>query len=208
MKSLITLALVASFLQADTLHAQDVLDRIAQEACGCASALDTTAGAEQRNVQLGLCMLQSAAPYQKELKKKYDIDLNDLENQGERLGQLIGMRLAVHCPEFVALMARMSAESEEEEEALPAGPSFSTMDGALTTVRSGQFLTLVVKKEDGSSQELLLLEHAEGVQQVLSRPDQGRGTLGSWSYAIQDLFDPVSRGYRPFYVVKGVETKP
>lgn len=207
MKPLITLALVASFLQADTLRAQDVLDKIAKESCGCASDLDTTANAEQRNVQLGLCMLQSASPYQKELKKKYDIDLNDLENQGERFGQLIGMRLAVHCPEFVALMARMSAESEVEE-APPAEVPFSTMDGALTTVKSGQFLTLVVKKEDGSSQELLLLEHAEGVQQVLSRPDQGRGTMGSWSYAIQDLFDPVSRSYRPFYVVKAVEAKP
>jgi len=190
-------------------QAQDVLDKIAKESCSCATGLDTTLNEEERNMQLGLCMLQSAMPYQKELKKKHGIDLNNIENEGERFGQLLGMRLAVQCPEFVALMARMNA-AEEEAAATSTVPTVpvNTFDGALSTVKSGQFLTLVVRKEDGATVELLFLDHAEGVEQVLRRPDQGRGTVGSWSYTTQDLFDPVSRSYRPFYVVKAVAARP
>jgi hypothetical protein len=66
----------------------------------------------------------------------------------------------------------------------------------------------VVKKEDGSTQELLLLGHAENAEQVLRRPDQGRGTSGTWTYVTNDLFDATSRSYRPFYVLKSVEARP
>jgi len=202
-------ALLLALLPLAPLKAQDVLDKIAQESCSCAADLDTTANEEQRNIQLGLCMLQNAAPYQKELKKKYGVDLNNLDEGGERFGQLIGMRLALHCPEFVALMARLSEENAEMEEP-PPSPAMqtSTMEGALMTVKTGQFLTLVVKKEDGSTQELLLLGHAENAEQVLRRPDQGRGTSGTWTYVTNDLFDATSRSYRPFYVLKGVEARP
>lgn len=200
-------ALLLALLPSAQLQAQDVLDKIAKESCTCATDLDTTLNEEERNMQLGLCMLQSAMPYQKELKKKYDIDLNKIDEDGERFGQMLGMRLAVQCPEFVAMMAN---ESSEEEEAIVAAPVLptSSMEGALSTVKTGQFLTLVVKKDDGAMVELLFLDHAAGVDQVLRRPDQGRGTTGSWTYVTQDLFDPVSRSYRPFYVVKGVEARP
>ncbi len=201
-------ALLLALLPLAPLKAQDVLDKIAQESCSCAADLDTTANEEQRNIQLGLCMLQNAAPYQKELKKKYGVDLNNLDEGGERFGQLIGMRLALHCPEFVALMARLSEESEVEEPPAQAPVMTSTMDGSLMSVKSGQFLTLVVKKEDGSTQDLLLLGHAENAEQVLRRPDQGRGTTGTWTYTTSDLYDAASRTYRPFYVLKAVEPRP
>jgi hypothetical protein len=201
-------ALLLALLPLASLKAQDVLDKIAIESCSCAAELDTTANEEQRNIQLGLCMLQKAAPYQKELKKKYDVDLNNLDEGGERFGQLIGMRLALHCPEFVALMARLSEESEVEEPPAQAPVLTSTLDGSLLSVKSGQFLTLVVKKEDGSTQDLLLLGHAENAEQVLRRPDQGRGTSGTWTYTTSDLYDAASRTYRPFYVLKAVEPRP
>jgi hypothetical protein len=202
-------ALLLALLPLAPLQAQDVLDKVAKESCSCATDLDTTLNEEERNMQLGLCMLQSSMPYQKELKKKYGIDLNNIDKDGERFGQLLGMRLAVQCPEFVAMMANMSDDEEAVEEAAsaPVLPT-SSMEGALSTVKTGQFLTLVVRKEDGASVELLFLDHAEGIDQVLRRPDQGRGTTGTWTYVTQDLFDPVSRSYRPFYVVKGVEAKP
>ena len=210
MKNRIIGMAAAACLLTVSASAQDVLDKIAKESCGCATQLDTTLNEEERNMQLGLCMLQSAMPYQKELKKKHGIDLNNIDRDGEKFGQMLGMRLAVQCPEFVALMARMSEEDEVAEEVAPATPMLptSTLEGALSTVKSAQFLTLVIRKEDGSSVELLFLDHADGVDQVLRKPDQGRGTTGTWTYATQDLFDPVSRSYRPFYVVKGVEARP
>ena len=209
MKTRLLLAAILLLAGLAPAHAQDVLDKIAKESCGCAAQMDTLADEEQRNIQLGLCMLQNASPYQKELKKKYDVDLNNLDESGERFGQLIGMRLAIHCPEFVALMARLSEEGEGSETAATAAvvPT-NDLEGALVNVKSGQFLTLVVKKDDGSTQDLLLLEHAENAEQVLRRPDQGRGTTGTWTYSTADLYDPVSRSYRPFYVLRAVQPRP
>ncbi len=202
-------ALVGAFLAFSTAQAQDVLDKIAQESCSCATQVDTTADEEQRNIQLGLCMLQSASPYQKELKKKHGIDLNDLDRDGERFGELIGMRLALQCPEFVALMTRLNAQGPDAEEPPPSPEMlWNTLEGTLSSVKSGQFLSLLVKRDDGSTIELLLLEHAENAEQVLRRPDQGRGTAGTWSYTTSDLYDPVSRSYRPFHVLRAVAPRP
>jgi hypothetical protein len=189
-------------------EAQDVLDKIAKGSCGCVDQLDTTAAEEQRNIQLGLCMLQNATPYQKELKKKYGVDLGNLDRDGERFGELIGMRLALQCPEFVALMARLNEESEVDEPPPTASMLTSSIEGSLSSVKSGQFLSLVVRRDDGSTMELLLLEHAENAEQVLRRPDQGRGTSGTWTYSTSDLYDPVSRSYRPFYVLRSVTPRP
>lgn len=195
--------------------AQEVLDVIASETCECTSTMDTTLTTEARNLALGICMLQSAEPYRKELKKKYKIDLDHVERDAEDLGRLVGFRMASKCPELFARIIRQNASLSTDEP--PPAPSRSSeiirkftvqqTPGKLASVRSGQFLTLVVLAEDGRTLDLLLLGQAENVANLLRRPDQGRGATGIWSYAADELFDPLSRTFRPFYVITGYEAQ-
>lgn len=193
-----------------TARAQDAMDAIAAKTCACASTLDTALTTEARNMQLGICMLQSAEPFKKELKKKYKIDLDNIDKDAEGLGRLVGYRMATKCPEQLARMVQ-DANAVPEEPSLPSGPVRKFMiqqtPGKLASIRSGQFLTLVVLAEDGRTLDLLLLGQADNVANLLRRPDQGRGATGIWSYTADELFDPLSRTFRPFYVITGYEAQ-
>lgn len=195
--------------------AQDILDLIATETCECTSTMDTTLTTEARNLALGICMLQSAEPYRKELKKKYKIDLDYVERDAQELGRLVGYRMASKCPELFARIIRQDGSLTPD--APPPAPPVSSefvrksavqqTAGKLASVRSGQFLTLVVLAEDGRTLDLLLLGQADNVANLLRRSDQGRGATGIWFYSVEELFDPLSRTFRPFYVITGYDAQ-
>lgn len=209
------LLLLVLFLIHGKVEAQEALDVIATKTCECATTMDTTLATDARNMALGICMLQSAEPYKKELKKKYKIDMDRIEQDAEGLGRLVGYRMATKCPEQLARMVQK--DSDLSEEPPPPPPSLPAeyvrklivqqTPGKLASVRSGQFLTLVVLAEDGRTLDLLLLGQAENVANLLRRPDQGRGATGIWSYSADELFDPLSRTFRPFYVITGYDAQ-
>lgn len=194
--------------------AQDVLDPIAIKACECVEDMDSTATLEDFQMLLGLCMLQAAEPYQKELKKKYKLDLGRSDKNAEEFGRLVGMRMASKCPKtFADFTRRINGFSADPPPPPPVPPHVSSkgavqqVTGKLTSVRSGQFLTLVVLTGDGRTLDLLLLGQAGAVANVLRRSDQGRGATGVWSYSTEEFFDPLSRTFRPYYVVTDFDSQ-
>ncbi|MCB0773262.1 MAG: hypothetical protein KJZ58_08705 [Flavobacteriales bacterium] len=212
----IGIAITLSILTFSISSAQDdVMDPIAEKACECLRDMDSTMTKEEMQTTLGLCMLQAAEPYQKQLKKKYKVDLARSDKNAEEFGRMVGFRMASKCPKtFGALSMRLNAMDVEPPPPPPPGvgagnytaPAQSIV-GKLTSVRSGQFLTLVVLTEDGRTLDFLLLGQAGNVANVLRQPDQGRGATGRWSYSVQELFDPLSRTYRPYYVVANFDAR-
>lgn len=96
-----------------TLPAQDVLDNIAVGTCTCLKELDRTVHkGEALQMQLGLCMMKVATPYEKELRKQYKVDMSRLDQgTGEKLGELVGMRLVGVCPEFLEMLSEMEGDT-------------------------------------------------------------------------------------------------
>lgn len=196
---------------ATNLLAQDPLDDITAKTCECFRTIDTTLTTDERNMVVGICMLQSAEPYKKELKKRYKLDFSRLDESAEELGRLVGFKMAVKCPDQLARFVRAQNQSADEPPPVaPPAPATATrpitlltVPGKLASVRTGQFLTLVVLAEDGRTLDLLLLGQATGVANLLRRTDQGRGATGMWSYSVDELFDPASRTFRPYYVISG-----
>ncbi|HMC97309.1 MAG TPA: hypothetical protein VKG92_06650, partial [Flavobacteriales bacterium] len=95
----ITLLVVLTSLR---MSGQDVVDKIAIGTCTCIHGLDSIADTEERNMRMGVCMLQEAGPYAKELKKKYGLDLSKFDEEGEEFGRVVGIRMATHCPDLLA----------------------------------------------------------------------------------------------------------
>lgn len=83
---------------------QDYLDEIALKACGCINTVSDTLAPKKFNLELGLCIINAAIPYKKELKKDFNIDLNIADSQVDELGQIIGLRMKTVCPDTLKII--------------------------------------------------------------------------------------------------------
>lgn len=193
-------------LVSPNLFAQDALDAIARSICEQMNGLDkTTLTTESAQMQLGLFMLTAAQPYTKELKKKYKFDLAAMEEgSGEKLGEMVGMRMAGICPEvFVYLMD--NTENDASASAGGTKENVRTAFGTIQSVTPGQFLTINLKTDDGPSYELILLEHVMNIEQVTEDPLKARGFHAKWNYVDREFFDPYTRTYKTYRVLTGME---
>ncbi|HEY0976651.1 MAG TPA: hypothetical protein VGE21_04205 [Flavobacteriales bacterium] len=185
------------------LLAQDALDKIAMKACTCVAGLKDVTNEDERNSQMGVCMLAEASLHEKELKKKHGFDLSKIDTEGEALGRAVGVRMAKHCPEVLLMMAQLGEDGED----LPPPPPdllTKTMMGKLVEVRKGEFLTLVVRSETGSTYELLVLGPVENGGELLNAPDPAVGRSMAWSYDERELYDVRSGSFRSFKVLRAL----
>jgi len=197
-RSILVLALL---LPSFMLSAQDVLDAIARGTCDCLNGLDRTVyKGEALQMQLGLCMMKVSAPYEKELRKQYKVDFSRLDQgAGEKLGELVGMRLVSVCPEFLEMLAAM----EGDPAATVVEQVTATVTGVVTGLRDRQFSTVLVKDVSGRTVELLRLEHFQNADLLAGAG--ATGVKGTFRFTVRELYDPVAGTYRSHNVLVGLE---
>jgi hypothetical protein len=105
-------------------RAQDVLDSISVHSCECISLLDLkNMPKEKLTIELGLCMMKAAQPYEKQLKQSYGIDMKKVDRgDGEKLGRLVGLKMASSCATFTDLITKITSDEAET----------SSIDGTIT----------------------------------------------------------------------------
>ena len=88
---LFLLTLAPSWGQAQS---RDVLEIIADSCCAYIHTADTTLSKEAYTTQMGLYFLKYATPYKKELKSKYNLNLDaPTDETWEKLGELIVLKM-------------------------------------------------------------------------------------------------------------------
>lgn len=201
------LILLVVSLSAAICVSQDVYDQIAKEACPCVKEAQEVVS-DSAQVKLGLCMIATATIYRKELKKKQGVDLDRMDAEKYRaLGQTIGARMVVHCPEFADFAMRLA-----QAPAVEAPPSAQNLNkpvqGVVVETHPSQFLTVVVKLESGLTYELLLLGHVPNAERVYQEPAAARGLNAMWSYEEREFLDLYTRAYKTYRVITGIEPLP
>lgn len=210
MRSLLLPLALLVFLSSTS--AQDVLDKIARDCCPCVTELKTDSS-DQLATKMGLCMLSSALPYKKELKKKYGVDLNDINDEnGETFGQMLALHLATQCPGFTELALRLASEGEDtdasaEQPPPPPPVATKTISGVVQETHPAAFLTVLVRADDGTTYELLLLDHVANAERVYLDPAKARGLSASWTYEEREFLDPYSRSYKTYRVIRNIEVR-
>lgn len=198
MKSFFT---VAAVLLSLNFMGQDILDSIAQKTCTCIDETDFSKGQDVTS-QLGLCMIEIAIPYQKELKKQYKIDIAKMNSRnGKKLGELVGMRMAVTCPEKVLSIATGEDYTSPEPVVEPQ-QAFTKVSGVFNEMVKDQFVSIQVTDKDGRKYTFLWLDAFDNSYDLLKDTEQMKGKTVEVEYEELELFDHKISDYRRFKVLR------
>jgi hypothetical protein len=197
MRSILTLLVL--FIAA-ALPAQDYLDKIAQESCSCANNMKDTINTDRSYMELGLCMMKSAEPYKKQLKKDHKINFDNIENEGEALGKLIGLRMAGICPDvFLKITQRETATAASATEGQ------DLFNGRITKIEKDFFVIFTVNDNAGKSLKFYWLTNAGSNIELINKYETLFDKDVKVKYHVSSLFDPKINDYRNFNVIDKIE---
>jgi hypothetical protein len=174
-------------------RAQDVLDSISVHSCECISLLDLkNMPKEKLTIELGLCMMKAAQPYEKQLKQSYGIDMKKVDRgDGEKLGRLVGLKMASSCATFTDLITKITSDEAET----------SSIDGTITDFVTEQFVSIVIKDSDGRDQKIIWLEYFKNSEKLLTNGKNKNVTI---EYQERELYNPKFNDYIKYKVATGI----
>ncbi len=175
-KTLITILL---FPIATLVAAQDVYVKIAEETCACISKNDLSKSSKQEiEIQLGLCMLESAN------NNKLEVDMKD-NAQMTKLGEAVGLKMAAICPKIFTYLIEAKKVKEEQLEIV----------GKLKSIIEGDFNYVVVKDDAGREQKLIWLRYFKGSDDLMDNVGKLAGKKVRIKYADLECYSPKAKSY-------------
>lgn len=176
----------------------DYMTTLAKEACNCLSNISDTLDTETLNMKLGLCMLEKAQPYEKQLKKDYGINFDKIDEDGEKLGRLIGLKMASHCPDAVIKLSQRNQPAT----ATPQGEQ--QISGQLIKIEEDPFVQFHLRDAQGKVSRYYWFTFVESHLDMLEDYKSLLTQTLSFKYVVQEFFDPRLGEYRNFNVLTWV----
>ena len=169
---------------------QNYLDKIAKSSCSCVSETKEIEDKSEKQMALGLCILQGAEPFSKELMRDYDIDFNNIDEDGEKLGKLIGVKMVRFCPE---VFEAMSDEDEESE--------VFVFEGKVSGINKKGFVYFTIKNDEGRSSKYYWLTYVASEIDIANNFESFSGKNVLVKYRVLEIFDPKINDYRNINVL-------
>jgi len=146
-KIILLLVFVGNVAFAQKLTKEQLADKLAEKACGCAAKQEITK--DNFELTIGICLLEGINAYEKDVEKHYGKGVISNDKKMEELGYDVGKKMGMKCPTVFKFML------EDEESDLDSDEL--TISGKLTDIKSEQFITFVVKEESGKTNQFILL---------------------------------------------------
>ena len=196
MKRILVVAFL--FFSDNTIFAQDFMDKIVKKTCECLDNISDTLPEDRFNMELGLCMLDAANPYKKQIKKEYGIDLENIDTEGERLGRIIGLKMAGACPNsLVKITNRVKVDEPPPVDEL-------SVVGTVTKIEDDLFVVISLKDELGKITKYYWLGFIETANDLTGSYSSLQGKSIRITYINQEYFEPKLKEYRQFPVIKKI----
>lgn len=202
MKNLLAVLLI---LISNLLFSQDYKKKIAKATCDCvAKVQNESKGAKTQEAQLGLCMISSSMPYAKELKKDYNIDIENLTDETsdkafEKLGSAIGVLMTTECSDvFLKIMNDTEESNEAKSELL--------LNGTITKIEKENFVIFHVV---GENKNLTKFYWVSNIESNLDLPKEYNSLINkkvSISYYTTEIFDIKINDYRNLNIISSLKT--
>lgn len=182
---------------------QAYMDEIVKKSCECLGGVSEELSNEEFTMELGLCMLQAASPYERKLKKDFKIDLSKIDQGGgEELGRVIGLKMATACPNVLMRMVGKIGDEEEEE---PEVNTVNTFEGQVTKVEEDQFIVFSVRDERGRVSKFHWLTFVDSDINLSSDYMKLMDESVTITYTSQEFFDSRIGEYRVYNIIEKID---
>lgn len=173
---------------------EDYMQVIADKSCECLAERKENKS-KLSSEEIGTCLLIATKDYKDQILEDYDLDLNDLGGgNGERLGELIGSKMAFACPEL--LMG--TANTEQENSAF-------TATGKVLDITKETFVVFELKNDNGKVEKFYWLSYVESDLNLQSKYNDLTGEEVEIEYIEQELFDSRINEYRKFNLITALK---
>jgi hypothetical protein len=179
---------------------QDYMEKIALQTCDCLSKIADSTDTERMYMELGVCMINASEPYKKQLKKDYNIDVNNIDKEGEALGKVVGLKMASFCPDGLFRLSKMEQNDtkEKEKESL-------TSIGKVTQIDRDVFVVFSVFDNSGKSMKFYWLTSVESNIDLANNYRTLVENDVRIKYYTKEFFDPKIGEYRNFNILEKLE---
>lgn len=170
------------------------MDKIAAKSCDCLNNVPDSLQTQQFNMALGVCMLEASMPYKKQIKKDYDINLDQIDKEGQKLGRIIGVKMATACPNSLIKITQKQSESAP-------GKTQKKIKGTIIKIEKDFFISFSIKDEDGKLLKLYWLTFIKSNNELTENYSMLLQKNVEITYTTQEFFDPKIEQYRQFLIV-------
>ncbi|WP_146603289.1 hypothetical protein [Flavobacterium aquaticum] len=201
-KLVLLLILVGNVAFAQKLTKEQLIDKMSDVGCECATKQQVTK--ENLEITLGLCILEALNKYEKDVERHYGKNVITNDKKMEELGYDIGLKMGAKCPSVFMNMVDEESDTNGEEvvEEIPD----AVLTGKISEIKSEQFLTFVVKEDSGKNNQFILLSSFDNAflltDKVLKVSDAVDVT-----YYEMDLFDAKLGKFVSFKIVTDIVKK-
>ena len=201
-KILLLLVLVGNVAFAQKLTKDQLSEKLAEKACGCAEKQEITK--DNFELTIGICLLEGINSYEKDVEKHYGKNVITDDKKMEQLGYDIGLKMGTKCPTVFKFMMDDSDDSGDEEY-IEDEPD-AMISGKLTEIKSEQFLTFSVKEASGKMNQFILLSGFDNAFLLTDKVLKTNDALEVYYYELE-LFDAKLAKFVTYKVVTDIIKK-
>lgn len=184
---------------------EDFWDDIANKTCECINNKDFEGKTDTEiKMDLGLCIFSSIEGYEKELKKFFNTDFEIIEH-AERLGEIVGMRMAITCPEvFERFMSPGLIDEFEEKNEKTIEVSTKTTVGEVKKINENEFISFDIQTARGVTEKFYWMSEVQSDFDFQNNYEDLEGASVYIEYEKKYLFDPRIKEYKSFNVITNI----
>lgn len=194
------LILILITMYSCNLFSQEYMDKIAQQTCDCLSKIPDSTNTQKMYMELGICMIKASEPYKKQIKKDYNIDITNIDKEGEALGKVVGLKMATFCPDGLYRLSKIEQKETKEK----AKEDLISI-GKITQIDREIFVVFSVFDNSGKSIKFYWLTSVESNIDLANNYKTLLETDVKIKYFTKDLFDPKIGEYRNFNILEKIE---
>jgi hypothetical protein len=189
-----------------------VIDKMTESACECVSKKDISKiKSSDVEMELGLCIMGALEFIPKKELDKFDI--SD-EKKMSKLGEDIGVRMAVKCPKTLMAIAlvgekRKNKDNDSDDAPPPPPPpaDWGKMEGKVKEVIEGEFVTIVLSDKNQREQRFLWIAHFNGESDYIANPQLLKGKELEITFYTQDRYVVKMHDYVTFKQITELKEK-
>ena len=186
------------------LFSQDFKKSIAQEACKCVKEnVKDDMSEKQVQLKFGICMMKVTAPYKKEIKKEFGIDLDDYSKKESmyELGRQMGLIMAQECPEVFERFIK-----DEDLETTEENSGEQLMHGEIAKIEKDSFVVFYLKGDNNILTKFYWISNVESNIELEKKYNELVGKKVNVTYYSADIFDHRINEYRKVNILSMLKT--